>query len=334
MLELARPQGYQNKMRRWEASALSVALLAFVSGAAAQGTHEALIAKHAAANNLPESLVRRVIRIESRGNPGLVAKGNYGLMQIRLGTARAMGYRGSPQGLLDPDTNMTYAVKYLAGAYRRAGCNPDRAIANYQKGYRHAPGRTCPAPQLEKPQVAGAQVKSRSAGDRREKQRHGVALAQSQQKPVLEVAPTQANDVLKPRVVPTVSIPPLGSGPAASQAVPDPPGPVPPRAAPEISAQEPAANKARANLATEAVPASAPRKPASRTPGARRAHQRDVRTADPLAAKHASPNKRRHAGKKADAPLNLIGFLKRLVTPDKKSKTRKQRARAQGPVLR
>ena len=46
-------------------------------------------------------------------------------MQIRLGTARAMGYHGgSPQGLLDADTNMTYAVKYLAGAYRAAGCDP------------------------------------------------------------------------------------------------------------------------------------------------------------------------------------------------------------------
>jgi hypothetical protein len=56
-------------------------------------------------------------------------------MQIRLGTARGMGYRGTAEGLLDPDTNMTYAVKYLAGAYRVAGCQEDRAISYYQRGY-------------------------------------------------------------------------------------------------------------------------------------------------------------------------------------------------------
>ncbi len=56
-------------------------------------------------------------------------------MQIRLGTARAMGYGGDASGLLDADTNMTYAVRYLAGAYRAAGGNQDQAIRNYQRGY-------------------------------------------------------------------------------------------------------------------------------------------------------------------------------------------------------
>ncbi len=115
------------------AAALAVpAALASLSGAAA---HEALIAKHAAAYGIPESLVRRVIQIESRGNPRAVSKGNYGLMQIRLGTARAMGYRGDAQGLLDADVNMTYAVRYLAGAYRAAGGSEAGAIRNYQRGY-------------------------------------------------------------------------------------------------------------------------------------------------------------------------------------------------------
>ena len=117
---------------------LTVALFALPRDAAAQDNHDALVAKHAAANGLPENLVRRVIRIESRGNPRAVSKGNYGLMQIRLGTARAMGYRGDANGLLDADTNMTYAVKYLAGAYRAAGGNADRAVSNYQRGYYHS----------------------------------------------------------------------------------------------------------------------------------------------------------------------------------------------------
>jgi hypothetical protein len=87
--------------------------------------------------------VRRVIYIESKGNPRVISKGNFGLMQIRLGTARSMGYTGSAEGLLDADTNMTYAVKYLATAYRAAGCIEQRAIAYYQRGFYKRPASNC-----------------------------------------------------------------------------------------------------------------------------------------------------------------------------------------------
>jgi soluble lytic murein transglycosylase-like protein len=107
----------------------------------ANGNLNALIARHASANNLPEDLLRRVIKRESGGNPRVISKGNYGLMQIRLGTARALGYRGTVAGLLDPDTNMTYAVRYLAGAYQAAGGNRDRAVHYYAAGYYYAAKR-------------------------------------------------------------------------------------------------------------------------------------------------------------------------------------------------
>jgi soluble lytic murein transglycosylase-like protein len=94
-----------------------------------------MAATQAGAAGLPASLVERVIRRESGGNPRAVHGGNYGLMQIRLGTARAMGYSGSAAGLLDSQTNMTYALRYLAGAYRAAGGNENRAIALYARGY-------------------------------------------------------------------------------------------------------------------------------------------------------------------------------------------------------
>jgi len=96
---------------------------------------EGMIEQQASANGVPSSLVHRVIMRESGYNPHAVSSGNYGLMQIRLGTARAMGYSGSAAGLLDPDTNMTYAVRYLAGAYRAAGGNESRAVALYARGY-------------------------------------------------------------------------------------------------------------------------------------------------------------------------------------------------------
>ena len=107
----------------------------------ANGNLQSLIAKHSAAYGVPEELIRRVIHRESRGNARAISKGNYGLMQIRIGTARAMGYRGGVPGLLDADTNMTYAVKYLAGAYKVAGGNHDRAVQYYAAGYYFAAKR-------------------------------------------------------------------------------------------------------------------------------------------------------------------------------------------------
>lgn len=94
-----------------------------------------LVERHASANGVPTSLVHRVIMRESGYNPRAVSAGNYGIMQIRLGTARAMGYAGSAAGLLDAETNMTYAVRNLAGAYRAAGGNEARAVALYARGY-------------------------------------------------------------------------------------------------------------------------------------------------------------------------------------------------------
>jgi soluble lytic murein transglycosylase-like protein len=96
---------------------------------------EVLIVQHAKTHGLPVELLRLVIRRESNFNPRAVYRGNYGLMQIRLGTARALGYRGDAEGLLDPATNMTYGVHYLAGAYRAAHGDEARTLVLYSRGY-------------------------------------------------------------------------------------------------------------------------------------------------------------------------------------------------------
>jgi hypothetical protein len=111
-----------------------------------QGAYAEMVTRHAAANGIPASLVHRVIMRESRYNPHAVSKGNYGMMQIRLGTARRMGYTGTASGLLDPEVNMTYAVKYLAGAYQAAGGSEGGAVANYARGYYHQARRQNPPP--------------------------------------------------------------------------------------------------------------------------------------------------------------------------------------------
>ncbi len=97
---------------------------------------ESLIVKHAAANNVPPALVHRIIIRESRYNPRAVGRGGaLGLMQIKHETARALGYKGPVSGLLDAETNLTYGVRYLAGAYRVAGGDQNRAVGYFARGY-------------------------------------------------------------------------------------------------------------------------------------------------------------------------------------------------------
>ena len=115
---------------------IAIAAVPFSQGALARDAqYDALVATHAKANNLPETLVHRVIVRESGYRPHLVSHGNIGLMQIKLGTARGLGYTGTSEGLRDPDTNLTYAVKYLAGAYRAANGDHKRAMHYYASGY-------------------------------------------------------------------------------------------------------------------------------------------------------------------------------------------------------
>ena len=103
---------------------------------AGHAEYDAMVARHAQANAIPEALVHRVIVRESRYQAGLVGRGGtIGLMQIKLATARSLGYTGTAEGLRDPETNLTYAVKYLAGAYRAANGNHNRAVAYYAGGY-------------------------------------------------------------------------------------------------------------------------------------------------------------------------------------------------------
>jgi soluble lytic murein transglycosylase-like protein len=98
--------------------------------------YDGLIAAHAQENLVPEALVHRVIVRESKYQPALVGRGGaIGLMQIKLATARALGYSGTADGLRDPETNLKYAVKYLAGAYRAAKGDFNRAVRYYAGGY-------------------------------------------------------------------------------------------------------------------------------------------------------------------------------------------------------
>lgn len=96
---------------------------------------EALLERHAQRFDVPVWLVRRVAWRESKFEPSRRNGPYWGLMQIRVDTARALGFRGAPKDLLDADTNLTYAVAYLANAYRVAGRDEKRAVMFYARGY-------------------------------------------------------------------------------------------------------------------------------------------------------------------------------------------------------
>jgi soluble lytic murein transglycosylase-like protein len=121
----------------------TLATLYFPEVARAQhAEYDALVATQARANAVPEALVHRVIVRESRYQPALVGRGGtIGLMQIKLATARSLGYTGSAEGLRDPNTNLLYGVKYLAGAYHAANGDHARAMHYYTSGYYQAAKR-------------------------------------------------------------------------------------------------------------------------------------------------------------------------------------------------
>ncbi|MFE3835708.1 transglycosylase SLT domain-containing protein [Pseudogemmobacter sonorensis] len=94
-----------------------------------------LIRKWSAHHEIPESLLHRVVQRESGYNPAARNGPYWGLMQIHPQTARTMGYRGAPEGLLDAETNLEFAGKYLRGAWLVSRGNQDAAIGWYARGY-------------------------------------------------------------------------------------------------------------------------------------------------------------------------------------------------------
>ena len=124
---------------RLSACGLALVLASASARAAEEPAHSAAldeaIIKSAARHGVPEKLVRRIVMRESRYNPEARNHKYWGLMQISYPTAKSMGFRGSPQELLNPVVNLRYAVPYLANAFIIAGKREDAAIRLYASGY-------------------------------------------------------------------------------------------------------------------------------------------------------------------------------------------------------
>lgn len=100
----------------------------------------ALFALYTQLYALPPGLLSSLCYVESRHmdvvnyNDG---KGHsYGICQIKLSTARDMGFKGNDSELRRPENNIHYAARYLQYQYKRCG-SYSAAVTGYNSGSCH-----------------------------------------------------------------------------------------------------------------------------------------------------------------------------------------------------
>lgn len=103
----------------------------------------ALVNKMARQYDVPAPLIHRVIQRESDYRAHARNGPYYGMMQILPATARNMGFIGEDADLLDAETNLTYAVKYLRGAWLLSDGSYDTAVMHYARGYYYVARDRC-----------------------------------------------------------------------------------------------------------------------------------------------------------------------------------------------
>jgi len=91
-----------------------------------------------AQNNLPQGLLSSLCYIESGHNVKAFhrhdGKGNsVGICQIKLATAKMLGFKGTEKQLMEPQNNIEYAAKYLAKQIERYH-NINRGVIAYNMG--------------------------------------------------------------------------------------------------------------------------------------------------------------------------------------------------------
>lgn len=102
-----------------------------------------LINRYADHYDVPRPLVHKVVQRESDYRPHARNGPYYGMMQILPATARGIGFRGEASDLLDAETNLKWAVKYLRGAWLVSDGNMDEAVMWYARGYYYEAKKRC-----------------------------------------------------------------------------------------------------------------------------------------------------------------------------------------------
>ena len=73
-------------------------------------------------HGVPVHVARATVRVESRGQCNARGRaGELGPLQIKLSTARGLGYRGSASALATCGAGLEWGMRHLAVAYRKCG---------------------------------------------------------------------------------------------------------------------------------------------------------------------------------------------------------------------
>lgn len=75
-----------------------------------------------------ESGIKNILTKNDGGSP------TYGVCQVKFETAKMMGYKGEPFGLMDPATNAKYGARYLKYQEKRYGDDWCKITAAYNAG--------------------------------------------------------------------------------------------------------------------------------------------------------------------------------------------------------
>ena len=98
-------------------------------------------------HNVPSTLAIAVVTLESNWDAKALSQGNYGLGQIKCGTARGIGFNGKCVALLQPEVNLEYSMAYLRMALDQAQGDECQALTWYNEGLgkavRKNPSRYC-----------------------------------------------------------------------------------------------------------------------------------------------------------------------------------------------
>jgi soluble lytic murein transglycosylase-like protein len=107
-----------------------------IPSAAGSMKYTTIINSYAASYGVPASLANAVVRVESNYRADMTGSaGEIGLMQIKLETARGLGYTGTRQALYNPETNIQWGMKYLAGAHKLGNGTTCGTILRYNAGH-------------------------------------------------------------------------------------------------------------------------------------------------------------------------------------------------------
>ena len=96
----------------------------------------ALVDLFAREHGVPVEFARAVVHVESSYNSRATGSvGEIGLMQLKYETARMIGFTGTREQLYQPVANLTWGMKYLAGAWKLGGKSACGAVIRYQGGH-------------------------------------------------------------------------------------------------------------------------------------------------------------------------------------------------------